>query len=174
MTAMGRHGLSDGLLLRPVRISAALAMLALITSLVLASACSPMASAWRATSAVQSAGNLTADTIVRLANARHDQCIAKHGKGTEAYSDCISDWRQVVTYWLAYAKPTINSALAATVQALLIAEKAKADKRPPWTDYLKPAVCAIAKVLTQWSHLFGDAKAQIEGFLSVAQGVACE
>lgn len=88
-----------------------------------------------------------------------DTCKANCRKGHEPelskYTACVKPNYDANEAWIKYARPSINSALTITVTSLQLAEATK-DKKLPWLDYLKPAMCTLAEVTTQWKDVLPD------------------
>jgi hypothetical protein len=129
---------------------------------------------WRSVAGVQSAGNLADDVLAKAAKAKHDDCFQKHGQGTYQYADCIDTYRRALVYWVTYVRRVINSALQATVTGLTIAENVKAKNNYDWKQDLWPAVCTLAKILEEWSPMFGKHTKKIQSYLNMAKGITCK
>ena len=57
--------------------------------------------------------------------------------------------------------------------AIQIAERADADEPPDWLALVRPAVCALLRVVTEWGHLLPDKAKPILGYLAPLGGVVC-
>ena len=139
----------------------------------LAACAGPYAAAWRTTEAVRQVGNQVDYSLGVVAQTKHLECVNAHGKQTAAYAACIDKHRRALDAWRRIARPAVNSALAATVAGIQLAERVKADKPLDWEALLRPAVCAIARVVEQWSYLMGSDKDRIMGLLRGLKGVTC-
>jgi len=143
--------------------------------LALMAACAnPHAAAWRTSDVVRQAGNQVDRAFGTLARNQHKKCVEAHGPRTSGYAVCIDKHKKALDAWRKQARPAVNSALIATVSAIQIAEKVKQDKPVNWVSLLRPAVCAITKVIEQWGHLLGDEKQQLLSYLGAIKGVTCE
>lgn len=133
--------------------------------------------AWKATYGVKQAGELASHTIGTIAREKHEKCLKAYPSRSTEYATCIGPTRKLLDKWIRIAKPAINSALSATVGALLIAEKAKAEKATNLTQIwslIKPGLCALTEVVQSWAHLMPKATAEkLRGYLSLAKGVTC-
>jgi len=139
----------------------------------LAACAGPYAVAWRTTEAVRQVGNQVDYSLGVIAQKKHLECVSAHGRQTAAYAACIDKHRRALDAWRRIARPAVNSALAATVAAIQIAERVKPDKPLEWETLLRPAVCAIARVVEQWGHLMGSDKDQITSLLRGLKGATC-
>jgi len=133
----------------------------------------PYAAAWRTTEAVRQVGNQVDHSLGVVAQKKHIECVNAHGRQTEGYAKCIDKHRRALDTWRRVARPAVNSALAATVGAIQLAERVKSDKPVDWADLLRPAVCAIARAVEQWGHLMGSDKDRIKSLLRGLKGVTC-
>lgn len=142
---------------------------------VLSTGCSPYAAAWRTTGAVQSAGNLTDRAIAAAARPELGKCNARHGAKTKAAEACLyaTTPGKALKQWVTIARPAVNSALIATVTSLQVAERAK-NKKLDWLAILRPAGCALAKIVEQFGHLLGPQRSAILVAVGVVKGVSCE
>ena len=145
---------------------------ALLVIAVLLSACKPFEAAWRTTSAVQAAATLTDKAIAGEAVKAHHACLKTTKVATAEYKSCIEakPAYQALLKWNSYAKPAINAALIGTVTALQIAERSKAAKLN-WQDIIKPAGCALAKMLDEFSALLPPA---VKSAIAMVKAVTCE
>jgi len=142
--------------------------------ILLQGACNPRAAAWRTTAAVKAAGNVAAQALADEGDKQHRQCLSKHGPKTEGYANCIKDHYAAMLAWQNFVKPAINSALRATVDGLTIASKVKLKPDFDWKAALKPAACAILKIVSEWKHLFGKRAKTILGVLAGGEAFVCE
>ena len=151
--------------------NAAVMVLALGLLAVSATSCRPYDAAWRTTAAVQGAGNLTDRAIAVAATDARAKCK----KVPETYAACMKGSKAVMAldYWRQIARPSINAALIATVASLQIAERIK-DKKLDWIGILRPAVCALARVVEQFGELLGPQKSAVLGVTALAKGVTCD
>jgi len=151
--------------------AAAVGIMALGLLALSATACNPYAVAWRTTGAIQAAGNLTDRAIAISATKARDDCRQKPA----TYALCMRDARpiQALTYWRQIARPAVNASLIATVTSMQIAERAKA-KALDWLAILRPAACALAKMVEQFGHLLGPQKSAVLVAVGIVKGVACE
>ena len=154
---------------------ARLSVLALCAALAvgLAACAGPYAAAWRTTEAVRQVGNQVDQSLGVVAQQKHLECVAAHGRKTAAYAACIDKHRRALDAWRRIARPAVNSALAATVAGIQLAERVKSDKPMDWEALLQPAVCALARVVEQWGHLMGNDKGRIMSLLRGLKGVTC-
>jgi hypothetical protein len=152
-------------LLRP----GAAALLAL--ALVAVGACSPYRVAWQSTAAVVQAQGVAAHALATWARAEHARCLAAHGAQSDAYAACVRLPREALRQWQDHARPAIRSAVAATVAALEIAERAKV--KADWMTYLRPGACALLRVCRAWAHLWPDRGQAVLGALGWLEPVAC-
>ena len=141
----------------------------------LAGCSSPFAAAWRTTEAVRQAGSATDRAFGEAAQRKHAECVAAHGPQTEGYARCIDKHRRALKAWRTVARPAVNSALAATVASIQLAERAKATDHKPsdWEPYLAPAICAVARAMSEWGDLLGKDKDQVLALLGAMKGVSC-
>lgn len=139
----------------------------------LAACAGPHAAAWRTTEAVRQVGNQVDRTLGVAAQKKHVECLSAHGRQTAGYARCIDKHRRAVDTWRRVARPAVNSALAATVAAIQIAERVKSDKPLDWETALRPAVCAITRAIEQWGHLMGSDKDRIKSLVRGLKGVTC-
>ena len=157
---------------RPLGVVAALALsVALCAGL--AACAGPYATAWRTTEAVRQVGNQVDHSLGVVAQKKHAECITAHGRQTAGYAACIDKHQRALAAWRLIARPAVNSALATAVGAIQLAERVKPEKPVDWAEALRPAVCAIARVVEQWGHLMGNDKDRITSLLSGLKGVAC-
>jgi len=140
----------------------------------LASGCVQNKAAWITLDAVQQARSLTATQLATTAKVKHQACLAEHGKATDGYRVCIEPTRAMLRHWQNEARPAIIAAVQITASSLQIAEKVKADKRVKWIELLKPAICALARVVSLYKHYLPDGGASIAGVLGLVKGVSCE
>jgi len=154
---------------------ARLAALALCAALAagLAACAGPYAAAWRTTEGVRQVGNQVDHALGTVAMKKHVECVNAHGRQTDGYAKCIDKHRRALDTWRRVARPAVNSALAATVGAIQLAERVKSDKPMDWADLLRPAVCAITRAVEQWGHLMGNDKDRIMSLLRGLKGVTC-
>ena len=139
----------------------------------LAACAGPYATAWRTTEAVRQVGNQVDNSLGIIAQKKHLECVNAHGRQTAGYASCIDKHRRAVDTWRRIARPAVNSALAATVGAIQLAERVKPDKPVDWAAVLQPAVCAISRAIEQWGHLMGNDKDRITSLLRGLKGVTC-
>ena len=130
---------------------------------------------WRVVSAVRGAAELTDQAVAAAAVKEHNRCMAFHKGPGAGYKGCIEATKaySALVNWRLYGKPTINSALIATVATLTIYENAKG-KKPKWLEVLKPAVCALSKVLKQWADLLGPSKGAVMAAVAAAGVFTCD
>lgn len=154
---------------------ARLAELALCAALAagLAACAGPYAAAWRTTEGVRQVGNQVDHALGTVAMKKHVECVNAHGRQTEGYAKCIDKHRRALDTWRRVARPAVNSALAATVAGIQLAERVDSDKPVDWESLLQPAVCALARVVEQWGHLMGSDKGRIMSLLRGLKGVTC-
>ena len=151
---------------------AALALCAALAAGLVACA-GPYATAWRTTEGVRQVGNQVDRALGTVAMKKHAECVTAHGRQTDGYAKCIDKHRRAVDTWRRVARPAVNSALAATVGAIQLAERVDSDKPVDWADLLRPAVCALARAVEQWGHLMGSDKERIKSLLRGLKGVTC-
>lgn len=158
----------------PTAVLLALA-LALAPALAVAPACQPFETEWRTVSALKAAGELTDRAIAEAAVVAHEKCIIAHGAGTAGYKACIGSAKayKALVGWRKYGRPTINSGLLAAVTALQIAEKAKTSKLD-LAAVLKPAACALSKMVQQYGDLLIDKVPIILVAVAMLKRVSCE
>jgi hypothetical protein len=113
---------------------------------------SPYDAAWRTMDGLLKARDVTAATLAQAARDKHHQCVKAHGPKTQAYATCIKDHRAALKQWQTVARPAVNSALHVTKASVQIAESAKADKPPDYIALLRPAACALWRVVRAWGH----------------------
>jgi hypothetical protein len=133
--------------------------------------CNPYAAAWRTTAAVQSAGLETDKALARAARAKQTECLKACQPRTKCFAGCYGSTRGALKTWREKVRPSVNSALIATVGAIQTAEQAK--KKLDWMKVLMPAVCALAGAVDQFSHLMGSSGAKIKSLLGLAKAVTC-
>jgi len=131
--------------------------------------CQPYAAAWRTTAAVREAGTMTDRAIAAAVKHRATAC-KEVGGDIKACVRTSKEWR-ALTGWRAWGVPAVNSAIVATVSALQIAEQTHA-KRLDWVALLKPAACAIVRVLRQWGPHLGKAREPVALAIAAFKG-AC-
>ncbi len=137
------------------------------------SACNPYSAAWRTLDGVQQARALTAQQLASTGHRKHEACLATHGPNTDGYRVCIEPTAKMTRHWQREARPAIIAAVQITASSLQIAEKVKADKKVRWLELLKPALCALSRVVKLYSHYLPDEGASINGVLGMVEGVAC-
>jgi len=134
---------------------------------------SPYAVAWKTTAGVQAAGTHTDRALAAEAVKRQDKCKAEHGVKTAEFAGCYRAHRHALKTWRETVRPAVNTALLATVGALKVAEAAK--RKLDWLALLKPAVCALARAVTEWGHLLGEKwKSDVMAGVKLAEGVSCD
>jgi hypothetical protein len=129
--------------------------------------------AWRTTDAVRLAGSTVDRALGAAAKEKHAVCVKQHGARTAGYAQCIDGHRKMLKAWREVARPAVSSALVATVSALQIAERVGQKEPGNWLELVKPAVCALAKVVEQWGHLMGADRERVLGLLALVKGVTC-
>jgi hypothetical protein len=82
-------------------------------------------------------------------------CRTTYGAATKPYADCLGKYPEALDTWIKIVRPAVNSALTMTVAAIQLAEQTK-DKKLPWLEYLKPALCAVCQAVTQWDKLLPE------------------
>ena len=152
--------------------------LGVLVALAVTSGCkSVLGIAWKATYGVKQAGELASETIGALADKKHEACLGKYPSKSTEYTQCVGPMKRLLEKWRDIAKPAINSALAATVGALLIAERAGVDKALSLMNVwklIKPGICALAQVVEAWSGWIPQKTAkQLRTWLQLAKGVTC-
>jgi hypothetical protein len=137
--------------------------------------CKPFEAEWRITSALKAAGSLVDKGISEAAVKEHNRCIKAHKAGTAEYKACIESTKayKALMDWRKFGAPTINSVLIAAVTAIQIAEKAKGEK-PKLMSILKPAACALSKMVEQYGDLFKDKAPVVIMAIAMVKGVSCE
>lgn len=150
------------------------AVVGCLLALLLVGGCgSPLKAAAHSTLAVAQARNM-ADTGLAVAfRARMTSCLAQVPATT--YKACMdaSAEQAAMVQWRDKARPAITAAIVTTYTALQLAQMAKADKPPPWEEYLKPAACGMVQALKQFGHLLPGGAAGILALLDTVKGVAC-
>ncbi len=129
---------------------------------------------WRTLDAVQHARALTAQQLAAVGHTKHRACLATHGAQTDGYRVCIEPTRAMLRHWQREARPAIIAAVQITASSLQIAEKVKAEKDVKWLELLKPALCALARVVKLFKAYLPDGGASINGVLAMAEGVTCK
>lgn len=129
--------------------------------------------AWRTMDGVIKARNATAQSLADVAQKQHEKCIEQHGPKTAAYLACIQPYKNALDHWRMHARPAINSALQVTSASVQIAEKAKSNDLK-WLELIKPAVCALVKVVQLWGHYIPDKGKVVLNYLKVAESVVCK
>lgn len=128
--------------------------------------------AWRTTAAVREAGTLTDRALASAMRHRLEIC-KRQPKTLQA---CIRDSREwaAVREWREWGVPALNSGIIGTVAALQIAERTGAE-HIDWIGALKPALCALARVLRQWAALLpAGAQTAISAAIAAAGHLSCE
>ncbi len=148
---------------------------ALLVIAVLLSGCKPFEAEWRTLSAVKAAGEIVDKAIAEAALKEHARCLKAHNSKTPAYKTCMEATKayKALTDWRKWGKPTVNSVLIAAVTAVQIWEKSKASKVDLMT-ILKPAACALAKMVEQYGDLFKDKAPVVIMAIAMVKGVSCE
>lgn len=82
-------------------------------------------------------------------------CRKGHAVELAQYEACLQPNYSANEHWIQYARPAINSALTITVSSIQLAENTK-DKKLPWLEYLKPALCILVDVFNQWKAVLPD------------------
>ncbi len=129
---------------------------------------------WRTLDAVQHARTLTAQQLAAVGHTKHRACLATHGAQTDGYRVCIEPTRAMLRHWQREARPAIIAAVQITASSLQIAEKVKSEKAVKWLELLKPAICALARVVKLFKAYLPDGGASINGVLAMAEGVTCK
>jgi hypothetical protein len=147
----------------------------LVILLMLLPGCKPFEAEWRTTSAIKAAAELTDKAIAEAAVKEHNRCIKAHKAGTPEYKVCIESSKpyKALIGWRKFGKPTINAALIAAVAAIQIAERAKGSKLDI-AAVLRPAACALAKMVEQYGDLFQDKAPVVIMAIAMVKGVSCE
>ena len=134
----------------------------------------PYRVAWLTTSATVSARNATDDGIAETFGMVVKKCESEHGAKTVAFKACVQGDKiyPVIVVWRTIARPTVNSAIQATITALTLAEKSKTQNLN-WISYLLPAVCAVSKIVKEYSLLFPEKAKIVLKYLAMAEGFTC-
>lgn len=147
---------------------------AAILAIALFCGCSPKyTEAWRALDSMQNARDLTAQQIAAVAKTKHEDCTRQHGVQTPEYNACIADMQKMLSAWQKVARPAINTSVQGTATALQIATAAK-KKDLNWMGILRPAGCAIVRILRAWGHLLPDGAKDILSIGILVEMVTCE
>ena len=147
--------------------AAAIGLLYLLLGWLMAG-CRPYDAAWRTTAAVREAATLTDHAIARAAKHRATAC-KEQGGDWRACVRSSKEWA-AVTGWRKWGVPAINSALVSTVAALQIAERT-GQEHIDWIAILRPAACALARVMRQWAPMMGPAKEPVSLAVAAIGGV---
>jgi hypothetical protein len=160
---------------RGLLLSLTAAFLLGVLFLVCSSCANPYRAAWVSTIAVTHARNAADDGIARVFRARMGVCAKEHGIQNRMFESCVveSPEYKVAEAWKIAALPTINSAIRVTRSTLIAVEKARI-KNYKWTDALRPAVCAISRIVQEYRHLFpAEAKVALK-YLGLISAVTCK
>jgi len=131
--------------------------------------CQPYEAAWRTTAAVRAAGTLTDQALAAAARRKISECRVKGGD----WRACVRASREyrAITEWRRWGVPAVNSAVSATVAALQIAERVRGQRQIDWIGLLRPAGCALARVLKQWAPMLGAAKEPVAAAVAALGGM---
>ena len=132
--------------------------------------CQPYEAAWRTTAAVREAGTLVDQSLARA--AKHRMTVCKQAGGDWRACARASREYRAVTEWRRWGIPAVNSAVSSTVAALQIAERVRGHSKIDWLALLRPAGCALSRVLRQWTDLMGPARGAVEA-VTATLGAMC-
>ncbi len=173
LLGVGHYWIIGFLPVAPKRAPVLPVLLLLLAGGLMWSACNPYSIAWRTLDGVQQARALTAQQLASTGHRRHEVCLATHGPNTDGYRVCIEPTAKMLRHWQREARPAIIAAVQITASSLQIAERVKADKKVKWLELLKPALCALSRVVKLYSHYLPDEGASIVGVLGMVEGVTC-
>lgn len=147
--------------------------------------CSPYKAAWATLRGVQIAAEGTDKTIAAVHKAKRLKCneagvaAAKASNGatpaSKVATECLltSKQHEALKHWQLYAKPAIKAAIIMTAASIDIAQKA-GDKKFDWKSQLLPAVCALARTIEKFGHLFPPSDQKwIANAVKLAEGFTC-
>lgn len=132
----------------------------------------PYLAAYRTTATARATAATAEQALSESCRAKADACKAASAT-PDAYSACWAPCRHALESWIRIGRPAVNTALAAALAAVQLAELTR--KKPSPLEYLKPVACALARALQQWGHLLPPAtRAQIESVAGLVSAATCE
>lgn len=155
-----------------VAIILAVGLAAWLTSL-LTGCTDPYLAAYRTTATARATAATAEQALADSCRAKADACKASSGGDAAKYAACWAPCKHSLESWIQYGRPAVNSALAAALAAIQLAELTK--RQPSPLEYLKPVACALAQALKQWGHLLPPAtRSQIESVAGLVALATCE
>jgi hypothetical protein len=148
------------------------ALCGLVLYLVWTSGCNPYGNAYRGLATARATAETARDVMAQVCHAKRVGCLTTHGPGTPGYDTCWADCRAAETAWVRYVRSAINTALAAGLGAIRVAEVAKT--KPDMMAILRPVACALSVGLGQWLHLLPPSTAAtVRALVDLAGAYAC-
>lgn len=159
---------------------------AVLIMAICSTSCSPYKAAWVTVRGVQIAAEGADKAIASIHRDKRLKCIqeglatAKSTNGAKSASavasECLLKSKQhdALKQWQLHAKPAIKAAIVLTAASLDVAQKA-GDKKYDWKSSLLPAVCALARVVDQFNHLFpASEQSWVTSVTKLAMGFTCQ